>query len=105
ELSDRVTAMEAAFREAERASLDLLLDLPNLPDPKSPVGDDETANVVLRYAGPEAVPDPSARPHWEVAGDLGIFDPERAAKLSGSGLSLLRGRGAPVLRGRCGLWR
>jgi seryl-tRNA synthetase len=98
ELSDRVTAMEAAFREAEQASLDLLLDLPNLPDPKSPVGDDETANVVLRYAGPEAVPDPSARPHWEVAGDLGIFDPERAAKLSGSGFSLLRGDGARLLR-------
>jgi seryl-tRNA synthetase len=98
ELSDRVTVMEAAFREAEQASLDLLLDLPNLPDPKSPVGDDETANVVLRYAGPEAVRDPSARPHWEVAGDLGIFDPERAAKLSGSGFSLLRGDGARLLR-------
>jgi seryl-tRNA synthetase len=98
DLSDRITALEVTTREAEQASLELLLDLPNLPDPKSPVGDDERANVVLRYAGPEAVPDPSARPHWEVAGDLGIFDPERAAKLSGSGFSLLRGDGARLLR-------
>jgi seryl-tRNA synthetase len=33
-----------------------------------------------------------------VAGELGIFDPERAAKLSGSGFSILRGDGARLLR-------
>lgn len=101
ELSDlkaRIATSEEEVRAAEHASLDLLLELPNLPDPKAPVGEDEQANVVLRYAGPEAVPDPSARPHWEVAGDLGIFDAERAAKLSGSGFSLLRGDGARLLR-------
>ncbi|HEX6677153.1 MAG TPA: serine--tRNA ligase [Actinomycetes bacterium] len=98
ELKGRIAAAEEEVRAAEQASLDLLLELPNLPDPKAPVGDDESANVVLRYAGPEAVPDPSARPHWEVAGDLGIFDAERAAKLSGSGFSLLRGDGARLLR-------
>jgi seryl-tRNA synthetase len=98
ELKGRIAASEEEVRAAEQASLDLLLELPNLPDPKAPVGNDESANVVLRYAGPEAVPDPSARPHWEVAGDLGIFDAERAAKLSGSGFSLLRGDGARLLR-------
>ena len=98
ELKGRIAAAEEEARAAEQAALDLLLELPNLPDPKAPVGDDESANVVLRYAGPEAVPDPSARPHWEVAGDLGIFDAERAAKLSGSGFSLLRGDGARLLR-------
>ncbi|MGH3426853.1 MAG: serine--tRNA ligase, partial [Mycobacteriales bacterium] len=66
--------------------------------PEDPVGDDESANVVLRYGGPEAVPAPELRPHWEVAGDLGILDVERAAKLSGSGFSVLRGDGARLLR-------
>jgi seryl-tRNA synthetase len=98
DLKGRIDAAEVEARAAEQASLDLLLELPNLPDPKAPVGEDERANVVLRYEGPEPVSDPSARPHWEVAGDLGILDGERAAKLSGSGFSLLRGDGAKLLR-------
>ncbi|MGH3720077.1 MAG: serine--tRNA ligase [Pseudonocardiaceae bacterium] len=93
-----IAELESTFKDAEQSSLDLLLTLPNLPDPEAPVGDDESANVVLRYGGPEAVPAPELRPHWEVAGDLGILDVERAAKLSGSGFSVLRGDGARLLR-------
>ncbi|MFB9545304.1 serine--tRNA ligase [Micromonospora sagamiensis] len=93
-----VADAEARFREAEQHERQLLLVLPNLPAPEAPVGSDESHNVVLRYGGPEAKPDPSARPHWEVAGELGIFEPERAAKLSGSGFSVLRGDGARLLR-------
>lgn len=98
ELKTTISDLEAEVRDAEQASLDLLLRLPNLPDPDTPVGDDESANVVLRYSGPEAVRSPEQRPHWDVAGDLGIFDSERAAKISGSGFSLLRGDGARLLR-------
>jgi len=97
-LKTAVAEAETRFREAEKAERDLLLVLPNLPSPEAPVGRDESANVVLRHGGPAAKPDASARPHWDVAGDLGIFDPERAAKLSGSGFSLLRGDGARLLR-------
>jgi seryl-tRNA synthetase len=98
QLKRTIAELEIKFKDAEQSSLDLLLRLPNLPDPDAPVGDDESANVVLRYNGPEAVPAPELRPHWVVAGDLGILDVERAAKLSGSGFSLLRGDGARLLR-------
>lgn len=98
DLKARLTETEAATREAEQHERELLLVLPNLPSPEAPVGSDESANVVLDYRGPEARPDPQARPHWEIAAEMGIFDPERAAKLSGSGFSLLRGDGARLLR-------
>lgn len=78
--------------------MSLLLDLPNVPDPQAPVGDDESANVVVRHGGPEAISRTDLRPHWDVAGELGILDPERAAKLSGSCFALLRGDGARLLR-------
>lgn len=97
-LKQDLAVAEAAWRDAEQRERDLLLVLPNLPDPKCPVGSGEEDNVVLRYGGPAAVPDAVARPHWEVASELGIFDPERAAKLSGSGFSLLRGDGSRLLR-------
>jgi seryl-tRNA synthetase len=37
--------------------------------------------------------------HWEVAETLGIYDPKRAAKLSGAMFSLLRREGARLIRG------
>jgi seryl-tRNA synthetase len=98
ELKSRLTETESTVREAERQERALLLVLPNLPSHDAPVGSDESANLVLDYRGPQAVPNPEARPHWEIAAELGIFDPERAAKLSGSGFSLLRGDGARLLR-------
>jgi seryl-tRNA synthetase len=100
DLKSRLAAGEAALREAESKSRSLLRVLPNLPSPDAPEGLDESSNAVLRFEGPSADKYSPAdyRPHWEVAGDLGIFDPERAAKLSGSGFSLLYGDGARLNR-------
>jgi seryl-tRNA synthetase len=97
-LKETISELEAASRIASEQAEALLLQLPNLPDPKAPVGSDESANVVLRYEGPEPTRKEGARPHWEIASDLGIFEPERAAKISGSGFSMLRGDGARLLR-------
>lgn len=97
-LKTSIAELEAAQREAVAAEQTLTFQLPNLPDPAAPVGLDESANVVLRYEGPDPKRVPDAKPHWEIASDLGIFEPERAAKLSGSGFSLLRGDGARLLR-------
>jgi seryl-tRNA synthetase len=99
-LKSRIATQEAALRVAEKDSRSLLLLLPNLPSPDAPEGLDESANVVLRVEGPAVDRyDPADyRPHWEIATNLGIFDAERAGKLSGSGFSLLYGDGARLIR-------
>jgi seryl-tRNA synthetase len=77
-----------------------LLRIPNLPDDESPEGRDETANVVRSTHGydAETYRGKAFRPHWEVATDLGIYDAERAGKISGAMFALLRGAGARLLR-------
>lgn len=97
-LKAEIAAMEDEYQQAEERSLELRLQLPNLPAPEAPVGDDESDNRILRVEGPDPVTDGSVRPHWEVAGELGILDVPRAAKISGSGFSILRGDGARLLR-------
>ena len=37
-------------------------------------------------------------PHWEIGAKLGLFDLERASKVSGSGFVFYRGRGARLIR-------
>jgi len=84
---------------------DLLLRIPNIPSDDAPDGKSEADNVVLRTEG-VAPPDyaPHQRvPHWDIGAALGILDTERAAKLSGSMFTMLRGLGATVSRGLCQL--
>lgn len=100
DLKSRIAEKEAELRDAEAHSRSLLLTLPNLPSPDAPEGLDESCNVVLRVEGPpvDRFNPADYRPHWEIAAGLGIYDPERASKLSGSGFSLLFGDGARLIR-------
>ncbi|HEY0779832.1 MAG TPA: serine--tRNA ligase [Gemmatirosa sp.] len=97
----RAIGDEIAAGDARQAAVDaeldaLLLELPNVPLADVPAGD-ERANVVVRTWGePRAAND--VRPHWEVGAALGLFDLERAVKVSGSGFVCYRGTGARLVR-------
>ena len=92
---------EKALREIEEALNDVVLRIPNLPADDVPDGRSEADNRVLRTHGydPADYDGRSWAPHWEVAERLGIYDGERAAKLSGAMFSVLKGDGARLLRG------
>ena len=96
-----VDALEAELRTAEAELDDVISRLPNLPADVAPDGKGEADNVVVRTEGydPGDYEGRTWETHWDVAERLGIFDPTRAAKLSGTMFSLLRGDGARLLRG------
>jgi seryl-tRNA synthetase len=94
-------AQEEALRTTEAELDDVVMRIPNLPADDVPDGDSEADNVVVRIHGydPGDYADRKWLPHWDVAERLGIYDSERAAKLSGPMFSVLRGDGARLLRG------
>lgn len=103
ELSQRIEAAETNARalsveNPESALRELLTQSPNLLDDSVPDGADESANIVMRTSGTPAAFDFEPLPHWELGERLGILDFERAAKLSGSRFSVLRGDGARLSR-------
>jgi seryl-tRNA synthetase len=71
-----------------------------MPSDDCPEGKGEEDNVVLRVHNYDAeqFAGKSYKPHWEVAEALGIYDAERAAKISGAMFALLRRQGASLLR-------
>jgi seryl-tRNA synthetase len=79
---------------------ELLLRTPNLPADDAPDGAGEADNVVLRTEGydPAAYADHQRVPHWDIGAELGILDPERAVKISGSMFTMYKGAGARLLR-------
>jgi seryl-tRNA synthetase len=101
EAGERLALLEVQRRDAEDAAEEVLRRIPNLPDDAVPDGAGDDDNRVVRTHGydPADYQGRTWRPHWEVAGGLGIYDAERAAKLSGGMFALLRGGGARLLRG------
>jgi seryl-tRNA synthetase len=97
-LGDRIAALEAEVNEAEEAFRRQLLEVPNIPDARVPVGPDESANVVVRTEGTLPTYDFAPLPHWELGPALGIIDFDRGVKISGSRFYVLSGAGARLQR-------
>lgn len=97
-LDQRIEQAAARVPLIEERLSDVLADVPNLPDPGVPDGDDADDNVEIRRWGSPRDFEFAAKPHYEVGENLGILDFERAAKLSGSRFALLRGAGARLSR-------
>jgi len=97
-LDERIAAASAELPSYEEQIDALLSDVPNLLDPSVPDGSSEAQNVVVRTRGTPRAFDFTPKPHWELGEALGILDVERAAKLSGSRFSILRGAGARLSR-------
>jgi seryl-tRNA synthetase len=92
-LDRQVSAVEESLRE-------VLLGIPNLPDPRVPQGGEGEFEVLREWGDPihfgnEVVP----VPHWDLGESLGALDIERGARLAGSGFPLLVGQGARLSRG------
>jgi len=89
---------EARLAELDQRVDQLLLEVPNPPHESVPDGAGPEDNVVTRTWGelPSFAFDPL--PHYEIGERLGVFDFERAVKISGSRFVVLRGDGARVQR-------
>ncbi len=89
---------EAQERRLDKALNDALAVIPNLPLDSVPVGRDENDNVELRKVGKVAAPASWTREHFDIGEELGLMDFERAARLSGSRFTLLKGQLARLER-------
>lgn len=90
--------LAARLAEAEKALLDDLIMLPNLPHTSVPKGKTPEDNEVVREGGKKPSLPASALPHWELIKKYDLVDFETGAKLTGSGFPLYKGRGAKLQR-------
>lgn len=91
-LGDKIAALDAEANAVDTELRDLLLGIPNLPDPEVPIGKDEEDNVPgpVRGAAMRQF-DFTPKPHWDLAEELDLIDFERGVKIAGSRSNFLRG--------------
>jgi seryl-tRNA synthetase len=95
-ISDRIKDIDNKLREYESKMQEVLLNIPNIPSPTTPVGKDENENVVTRTWGEPGKFDFTPKPHWEIGEALDILDFQRGAKIAGEGFTVYKGMGAKL---------
>ena len=98
EISDQVKVLNGELAETEEALNAWMLTIPNIPNPTVPEGSTDEDNVEIRRWGEPTAFDFEPKPHWELGANLGILDPETAAKISGSRFTVYRDAGARLER-------
>lgn len=90
-LRDEMAALEQRADALDGAIRGELESLPNLLDPDVPDGADEAANVVVKQVGDPPPFDFPPLEHFQLGEALGLMEFERAARMSGSRFTILRG--------------
>ena len=97
QIGDQIADLNARTAAAEAAQNNLLLQIANLPHASVPIGKDPSANRVVRSWGEKPRLTKPAD-HVALGTSLNLFNPEWAARLSGSGFICFTGAGAKLER-------
>lgn len=99
-VAEQIRVLDRRVSGVEEALRSVLLEIPNLPDPRVPDGGEGEFQVVREWGEPTFDAGvSSAVPHWDLGESLGILDLERGARIAGSGFPLFVGQGARLSRG------
>lgn len=98
EISDKISKGNSRLNEVEMRWKELLLSVPNVPNDCVPYGKDDSENPEIRRWSEPRKFDFEIKPHWEIGKNLGILDPERAAKVTGTRFHFYKGLGAKLER-------
>ena len=100
-VSDQITELDEQLRQVEKDLNEILMYIPNMPNPTIPVGKSAAENVEVRRWLPEGFSfetEEKVMDHIELGKKLKILDFERGAKISGSGFPVYMGKGATLER-------
>ena len=97
-VADEIKELDAPLQAVQARLEQIMLLLPNVPDPSVPVGPDASANVEVRRVGEPKRFEFTPQAHWDLGPALGILDFDRAAKISGARFAVYSGAGARLER-------
>ena len=98
QLSDTVKADTEKISVIDTEIANLLLSIPNMPNEIVPVGKDDTDNAEIRRWGEPKAFGFEPKAHWDLGRELGMLDPDTAAKVTGARFHFYRNLGARLER-------
>ena len=84
QLAEQIKSLEPQLNTLIEERYQLLLLVPNIPDPSAPIGKDENDNVPVKYWGTIPTFDFEPLDHYALMQKLDLVDIEREVKIAGS---------------------
>ena len=97
-LKEKSNEEKTKLQEIEESQLDLLYQLPNVPNEIVPKGNSDADNKIVAEHGKAVDFSFEALPHWDLAKRYGLIDFEVGVKISGAGFPVYMGKGAKLQR-------
>ncbi len=94
QLAELIKEKEPLLNKLQEERYQMLLLVPNIPDPSAPIGKDENDNVPFKYWGQPTEFSFAPLDHYELMQRLDLVDIERAVKVAGSRSYVLKGDAA-----------
>ncbi len=90
-LKEGMKVLETELTAIETELEAMLKALPNIPSEDTPIGPDESGNVVIRTVGKPAAFDFEPKDHVAIGETLGLIDNETASEVTGARFTYLKG--------------
>ena len=97
-IAEKVKNLAGEISQLEEKQRNILLSIPNIPNEAVKQGVDDSENEELRRFGEPRKFDFEPKAHWGIGADLGILDPQTAAKVTGARFHFYKGWGAKLER-------
>ncbi len=90
-LKEELKAAEEKEETVAKELLSLLIQIPNIPSPDTPIGADDSQNKVIRQWG--VIPQFTFTPkeHFDIAEPQGLIDTKKAGDISGARVNFIKG--------------
>ena len=89
-VNELIKVQEDELSAVEEKLNSLMLNVPNLPDPDVPVGEDETGNEAVAYFNEKKKFNFEPKTHYEIGQKRDLIDFERGVKISGTRFYILK---------------
>lgn len=92
-INDQISTLQESQKALEKEQKDLMLLIPNLPDKRSPPGEDDSVHTLYKEIGTAKKPEFNFKPktHHELLEAKNLLDTVASAKMTGSGFYVSRG--------------
>jgi len=98
EISEKIKGLDSQIRDVEEELKNIMLTIPNIPNDDVPDGDTDEDNVEIRKFGEPKNFSFEPKAHWDLGKNLGVLDPDTAAKITGARFTVYKDTAARLER-------
>ena len=98
DLKEKEAVLKTTVEGLDAQIIQLLYQLPNVPNEIVPAGKSELDNVNVLEVGTKRIFDFESAPHWDICKKFDLIDFELGVKITGAGFPVYKGKGAKLQR-------